>query len=190
MSNYFNVYSIMKLIFKKRGDEYIGRFHPDNATCALNPLTNNRINGEVAFYLVENPYLKIEPKEDRYPKGKTLPLDGIKGVFIGTDYNFTFSSKLRTTIFHNCIEENRHLYMKFQDYRSVDWRIQRLLASNGIDDDAGNGGANLNEVDNHIHEIVYNSFNESNIHMLNGLILGIYRILAVAAALISLTATF
>ena len=27
--NHFNLYSIIKLIFHKRGDDYIGRFHPD-----------------------------------------------------------------------------------------------------------------------------------------------------------------
>ena len=42
--------------------------------------------------------------------------------------------------------------MRFQEQRPVDYRIQRMLATNGIEqDDTGN----MNEIDNHIHEIVY-----------------------------------
>jgi hypothetical protein len=28
ISNYFNIYSIIKLIFKKKDDEFVGRFNP------------------------------------------------------------------------------------------------------------------------------------------------------------------
>ena len=67
ISNYFNVYSILKLWFKKKSDDYVGRFHPVHAINSTNPLTNTKIVGEVEFYKVENPYLEIEPKESRYP---------------------------------------------------------------------------------------------------------------------------
>jgi hypothetical protein len=89
----------MKIIFKKRGEEYVGRFHTECNMAALNPLTNNRLIGEVEFYFIENPYLKIEPPEARYHQGKPLSLNGVKGTFIGSDYNFIYSSDLRETIF-------------------------------------------------------------------------------------------
>ena len=95
LTNHFNIYSIVKLIFKKRGEEYVGRFHSECGVTALNPLTNNRLIGEVEFYWIENPYLQIMPPEDRYPKGKPLSLEGIKGTFIGSDYNFIYSAELR-----------------------------------------------------------------------------------------------
>lgn len=74
--------------------------------------------------------------------------------------------------------------MKFQEYRAVDYRIQRMLATNGRDADDGGG---INEIDNHIHEIVYQSFLDSNMFMKNGMVLGIYRILGVASVLISIS---
>jgi len=39
-SHFFNVYGIMKILFKKRRDEIVGRFHPKFAISAKNPLTN------------------------------------------------------------------------------------------------------------------------------------------------------
>ncbi len=44
-------------------------------------------------------------------------------------------------------------YMKFQDYRNVDYRIQRLLASNGQDSDQAL--MDHHDVENGISEIVY-----------------------------------
>lgn len=73
------MYSIIKLLFKKRGDDLIGRYDPDYSFPALNPLTNNRIIGEVEFFFIENPYLKIFPKESRYPLGQTLQIKGVTG---------------------------------------------------------------------------------------------------------------
>jgi hypothetical protein len=95
LSNHFNVYSIIKLLFKKRGDELVGRFDPEYSLSPQNPLTNNRIIGEVEFFFVENPYLKIFPAEARYPVGQTLSLKGVKATFIGSDYNFQHSEFLR-----------------------------------------------------------------------------------------------
>jgi len=66
----------------------VGRFHPDLNIAAVNPLTNSRIVGEVEFYFIENPYLQIENEADRYSSDQTLSLSGVKGCFIGTDFNF------------------------------------------------------------------------------------------------------
>lgn len=55
------------------------------------------------------------------------------------------------------MEENKSVYMKFQDYKSIDYRIQRLLANNGHDSENGSV-RNIDEVDNNIHQIVYQNF--------------------------------
>ena len=96
ISNHFNIYSVLKLLFRKKGQSLVGRFDLEASLpmTALNPLTNNRIIGEVEFFFIENPFLKIEPKEDRYPKDKPLSLSGCKGVFIGSDYSYTSSPEL------------------------------------------------------------------------------------------------
>ena len=94
---------MLKILFRKRGDDWVGRFDKDAPISALNPLTNAKIIGEVEFYKIENPFLKIFPVEDRYPRGKTLSLFGLKGTFIGSDYNFQHSEKLRQCIFDNCV---------------------------------------------------------------------------------------
>ena len=108
----------MKIIFKKKDGEYVGRFHQKHPITAGNPLTNSRIVGEVLFFKVENPYLSIEgEKEERYPKGKSLSLKGTKAEFIGSDFTFINSEPLRRTIFSNCTEENRESYLKFHEYR-------------------------------------------------------------------------
>jgi hypothetical protein len=39
--SYFNAYSIIKLMFKKKNDEYVGRFHEKHSISAMNPLTNS-----------------------------------------------------------------------------------------------------------------------------------------------------
>lgn len=74
ISNYFNVYSIIKLLFQKKGEDFVGRFHPEIAITSINPLTNSRLIGEVEFYFVENPFLQIEDVDARYPVGQTLSL--------------------------------------------------------------------------------------------------------------------
>lgn len=57
ISTFFNAFSILKLIFKKKGDDFIGRFNTDNPVAAINPLTNSRLIGEVEFFIIRNPYL-------------------------------------------------------------------------------------------------------------------------------------
>jgi hypothetical protein len=64
-------------------------------------------------------------------------------------------------------------------------RIQRLLANNGVEDD---GFGDMNEVDNHIHEIVYRSFLESDKYSRNGFVLGLYRISGVATFVLGMMA--
>ena len=59
VNNYFNVYSILKLLVRKKGQDFVGRYHPEFAISSLNPLTNSKIIGEVEFYIIENPYLEI-----------------------------------------------------------------------------------------------------------------------------------
>lgn len=39
-NHYFNAYSILKLIFKRRGTEYVGRFHDRYPITVKNPITN------------------------------------------------------------------------------------------------------------------------------------------------------
>ena len=58
-SHFFNAYSILKIIFKKRNNEFVGRFHERWPITAKNPKTNCRIIGEVEFYKIVNH--RIEP---------------------------------------------------------------------------------------------------------------------------------
>ena len=39
-SHFFNAYSILKLIFKKRGGDFVGRFHDTYPITVKNPITN------------------------------------------------------------------------------------------------------------------------------------------------------
>lgn len=40
-SHFFNAYGVLKLIFKKKGEEVVGRFHYQHPVSAKNPMTNN-----------------------------------------------------------------------------------------------------------------------------------------------------
>lgn len=102
---------------------------------------------------------------------------------MGSDYNFIYSSEMREKINENCLDDNCSTYMNFQEYQPIDYRVQRMLASNGRENDSGD----TNEIDNHIHEVVYQSFLNSNLHMQNGFVLGIYRIFGLASAIFSLS---
>jgi len=44
----------MKLLFKKKGEEFVGRFHEKFPITVKNPITNSRIIGEVQFYKITN----------------------------------------------------------------------------------------------------------------------------------------
>lgn len=65
---YFNAISLMRFIFKKRGDQYIGRNNQDAHNGFQIPGLNQRVFGEIEFYMIE--------------------LDKDKGYLIGTDYDF------------------------------------------------------------------------------------------------------
>jgi hypothetical protein len=39
-SHFFNLHAIVKLLFKKKGDEIVGRFHSKHPITSKNPLTN------------------------------------------------------------------------------------------------------------------------------------------------------
>lgn len=133
ISTFFNAYSVLKLIFKKKNQEFVGRFDLVNPLTAINPLTNSRLIGEVEFYKIENPYLQIEDPAQRYPEGKSLSLSGIKGTFIGTDYNFCFSKQMQETILGNCLQDNVPVYLDFSNYRDMDNRILRMLDQSSSD---------------------------------------------------------
>ena len=64
-SHFFNVYGILKLLFQKKDNQFVGRFHDKYAIVAKNPVTNSvskqlnlkflqRIIGEVEFYKISN----------------------------------------------------------------------------------------------------------------------------------------
>ena len=187
ISNNFNIYSVMKILFRRKGPILVGRFDRETSLpmTALNPLTNNRIIGEVEFFFIENPYLKIEPKEKRYPTDKPLSLHGCKGIFIGSDYSYIHSPNLVQTIKDNCLTDAQD-YLNFQNFRNIDRTIQRLLESNG----QGEDGMSVIDAENNIHQVVYENFVKSNEYFESGFILGIYRILGIIAFLISLAACF
>ena len=183
VSNDFNVYTIIKLLFKKKDGEFIGRFHHLYPITAVNPLTNNRIIGEVLFFKIENPYLKLPgSKEERYPKDQSLSLKGIKAEFIGSDYTFTHSDVLRRTILTNCIEANREAYLRFYEYK-VDLTIQRLLDLGHDDTEEEKQEVNI---DSHIEQIVYKSFKEAKNYVALGLFQGFTRIFGFASWIIAI----
>lgn len=150
---------------------------------AANPLTNSRIIGEVLFFKIENPYLKLSgSKEERYPKDQSLSLKGIKAEFIGSDYTFTHSDVLRRTILTNCIEANREAYLRFYEYK-VDLTIQRLLDLGHDDTEEEKQEVNI---DSHIEQIVYKSFKEAKNYVALGLFQGFTRIFGFAAWIIAI----
>jgi len=50
-------------LFKKKGEEFVGRFHERFPITVRNPITNSRIIGEVEFYKIAN--FRIEPLSDK-----------------------------------------------------------------------------------------------------------------------------
>lgn len=60
-SHFYNAYSIIRLLFKKRNNMFVGRFHETYPITVKNPATNGRIVGEVEFYKITNQ--RIERRE-------------------------------------------------------------------------------------------------------------------------------
>jgi hypothetical protein len=52
-SHFFNAYGILKLLFKKKGLEFVGRFHEKFPITVKNPITNNVSNSPGARHLAE-----------------------------------------------------------------------------------------------------------------------------------------
>jgi hypothetical protein len=73
----------------------------------------------------------------------------------------------------NCLDINKDIYLKFIEYKPIDYNIQRLLNSNGQDVSIG---FDQNEIDVHLMDVVFRSFLEGNLHFWNGFVLGLYRI--------------
>jgi hypothetical protein len=68
-------------------------------------------------------------------KPEQIPFEGLTAEFIGTDYDFAFSSVLRKTIFKNCLEKDRDLYMKFKEYKPLPIEIRAALRNEPILDE-------------------------------------------------------
>ncbi|TNV79911.1 hypothetical protein FGO68_gene15764 [Halteria grandinella] len=181
-SHFFNAYGIMKLIFKKRRDEIVGRFHHNHPMSAKNPLTNNLIIGEVEFFLFKNPYL-TRPAEGRYPQGQTLSLDGVKGEFMGTDFNYLYSENMRKIVDENCLDANRGLLSldEYNDpYQNSDW-APFLQDRNNMND---------LQFQNEIQEIIQSSFINSNKFYIHGGLACIYFLAGISTFLAGLASFF
>lgn len=57
--SYYNAFSILYTVMRKRIEEIIGRFHPENGITPRDPQTNNRIYDEISFYRIKNPFEQI-----------------------------------------------------------------------------------------------------------------------------------
>lgn len=114
----------MKIIFKKKGEEVVTRFHASCAISAKNPMTNHQIIGEVEFYIIKNTYLD-KPAENRYPEGESLSLLGVKGEFLGTDYSYAHSEELKETVNKNVPNDYKNL-LNLDEYvhpLNDDWQV-------------------------------------------------------------------
>lgn len=182
---YYNAFSVLKHLFRKKDDEYIGMFEAESSVTPKIPFSDNRILGEVEFFIIENPFLKIEPPESRFPPGKPILLDGLFGKFVGSDYNFINVKEVRDLILQNCIEENKSKLLIFQGLKQPEFRIRYLLENNGEEEEEAPINQqntefleNLNPIDRHIYQLVYRSFRQVNLHLLQGALLGLECIFA------------
>ena len=82
----------------------MGRYHLDAYYGTQIPGLNQRLFNEIEFYI-------IEPSQDFQ-----LTQD-VKGVFLGTDYDFIHNAKMRVTIFRNCLESDS-LYLHFKPHEN------------------------------------------------------------------------
>ena len=114
---------MLKYVFRKRDNEFLGRFDPDCPICVLNPISKQKVIGEVELYKIENPYLEIEQPEVRYPKDQPIKLNQTFGKFIGTDYTFIQDKKLQNTVLNNVLEEDRQKFIQFKGLKKLDITI-------------------------------------------------------------------
>lgn len=110
-------------------------FEAESSVTPKIPFSDNRMQGEVEFFIIENPFLQIEPPESRFPPGTPILLDGLYGKFVGSDYNFTNVKEVRDLILQNCIEENKSKYLMFQGLKQTEFRIRYLLENNGEEEE-------------------------------------------------------
>lgn len=110
---------------RKRSEEIVGRFQPENGITPLDPFTNFRIRGEICFYLIENPFENLPPED------KPISLKGLNGKFIGTDDTFIHSPSLRERIISNCLDINKEKYLKYREVKRIDMRTRILLEQDG-----------------------------------------------------------
>ena len=122
--NYYNAFSILNAVVRRRDGQLVGRFEQDNGMTVLDPITGNRIYGEIELFIIENPF-----KEDKdvLASGKPISLNGLSGSFIGTDHTFLHSSKLQDTIMSQCIEQNKETYLKFPVHQRLNYTVRQLL---------------------------------------------------------------
>lgn len=125
---------------------------------------------EVEFYMIENPYHLC--KEDKPQDIELIKLDNLKAEFIGSDYNFPLSAKLQTLVFTNCLDTDRDVYLRFSEFKQIDYQIQILLNSNGLDQGTAQNG--VNELDQHIMHLVYKGFRSTRPQFYNGFYQSLY----------------
>ena len=88
-SHFFAAYGIMKLIFKKRRDEIVGRFHHEHPISAKNPLTNN-----VLVLLILNIFsLSLEKQNSSFSEILSFICPSNRDILLKRHYHLKVSSK-------------------------------------------------------------------------------------------------
>lgn len=178
-SSFFCIYSVMKMIFKKKGAETISRFHPTCAISAKNPMTNHTIVGEVEFYVLKNIYLE-KPAENRYPKDQSLSLVGVKGEFLGSDYSFAHSPSLQFQVTDNCPEDYKNLLTLDEYVHPLNDEWQVYLDRNVSD----------MQFSNDFQEIAVSAYRHSDKFFVHGIITCVYVLVAFDTFINGLNAAF
>ena len=126
----------MKHIFRKKGQEYIGRHSVEVNYVPKIPgiKSEARLVDEIDFFLIENPFLNMESEDIvkliSNQVDQLIPMDNVKQAhWIGTDYDFIYNMKQRTIIFENCLDYESAA-LQFRDYRLNDPIIENVLSSN------------------------------------------------------------
>ena len=110
-SHFFNLYGVLKLLFKKKDQNFVGRFHEKYPISVKNPITNARIIGEVEFYRITNRNTNSVQLSN---KTRHLNPDFLVGEFFGTDFNFAYSTEIQKGVADNCLQAEWDSCMKFE----------------------------------------------------------------------------